>query len=332
MNKAQYYAFLRAVAKYYNVDPEMVIRGESFNLEVPQAALLGQNIQQRSDFLKEINVLNVVEVMGYKLLGSPETPITGRHQDERHFARLDHSQSKYELAETDSGVIVPWSMFDQFARLNQNGELAALYSEFVQTQIALDQLQIGWHGKSVAAETTEPDLSDVNKGWLHLLEQDKPENVLTDPLTIYGAGADFVSLDDLALELKQALDYRHQNRTDLVFLVGADLANAEARYITKDAKLKPTERAALGSNNLMGSFGGMRAITPPNFPAKGAVVTTLKNLSIYTQGASVRRRFESNEDRKGIIDSYYRNEGYVVEDNGLMTAIKAENVTIGKPE
>ncbi len=332
MNKLQFHAFLTAVAKYYNVDPAAVIRGESFNLEVPQAALLGQNIQQRSDFLKDINVLNVLDVKGKKLLGSPETPITGRHPNLRHLASLEHTQSSYELHKTDSGVLVPWDMFDHFARLNQNGELAALYSEFVQTQIALDQLQIGWHGKSAAADTTAPDLSDVNEGWLFQLERDKPANVLTDPLTIYGTGADFASLDDLALELKQALDYRHQNRTDLVFLVGADLANAEARYITKDAKLKPTERAALGSNNLMGSFGGMRSSTPPNFPAKGAVVTTLKNLSIYTQGSSARRRFESNEDRMGIIDSYYRNEGYVVEDNGLMTAIKADNVTIGKPE
>ena len=331
MNKPAFYSFLTAVANYYGVDPQTVLRGESFNLEIPKAALLGKNIQQRSDFLKQINVQNVLNVKGNKLFGAAEAAITGRHQDKRHLVNLSHTQSTYELFKTDSGVIIPWEMFDHFAALNQNGELGSLYAEYVQNPIALDQLQIGWHGKTVADNTTATDLSDVNIGWLALLERDKPANVLTDAVNIFGDGGEYANLDELALELKQGLDYRHQNRTDLVFLVGADLANAESRFLSKAAKLKATERVALGSTELTGSFGGMTAITPPNFPAKGAAVTTLKNLSIYTQGASVRRRFESNEDRMGIIDSYYRMEGYVVEDNGLMTAIKAESVTIGEP-
>lgn len=328
MNK-HYFNFLKAVAEYYNVPLDSLLRGQSFSLEVPTAALLGENIQQRSDFLKEINMVQVMDVKGHKLFGATEKPITGRKKDGRYLASLEHSQATYELAETDSGVIVPWMMFDQFARLNNGGELSALYSEYVQTQIALDILQVGWHGSSVAEDTVADDLSDVNVGWLHQLKRDREANVLTGS-TIYGKGDDWATLDDLALELKQALDYRHQNRTDLVFLVGADLANAEARYITQHAKLTPTERVALGSHNLMGSFGGMVAMTPPNFPANGAAVTTLKNLSVYTQGSSVRRRFESDEDRKGVIDSYYRMEGYVVEDLGLMTM--AENITINKPE
>lgn len=328
MYRQHFNYFIHAVAKYYNVAPDALLRGEDFSLTVPQAALLGENIQQRSDFLKQINMLQVTDIKGYKLFGATETPITGRKADGRHLATLSHTEGKYELAETDSGIIVPWKIFDQFARLNNGGKLAEKYSEFVQNQIALDMLQVGFHGTSVAENTSASDLSDVNIGWLQQLKTGKAANVLSKH-NIYGAGDDWATLDDLALELKQGLDYRHQNRTDLVFLVGADLANAEARYITKEAKLKPTERVALGSNNLMGSFGGMQAITPPNFPAKSAVVTTLSNLSIYTQQDSVRRRFESNQDKKGVIDSYYRNEGYVVEDLGLMTM--AENLTINTP-
>ncbi|WP_458118773.1 phage major capsid protein, P2 family [Mannheimia haemolytica] len=328
MNKQHFYAFLTAVANYYKVPVDSVLRGESFSLEAPKAALLGENIQQRSDFLKQINMVQVTDIKGNKLFGATEKAITGRKSEGRHLAKLNHTQGKYELAETDAGVIVPWAMFDQFARLNNAGQLFDLYAEYVQTQIALDILQVGFHGKSVAEDTSASDLSDVNLGWLFQLERDKSANVLTGS-TIYGNGDDFSTLDDVALELKQALDYRHQNRNDLVFLVGADLANAEARYVTKEAKLKPSERVALGSNVLFGSFGGMQAITPPNFPAKSAAVTTLKNLSVYTQDSSVRRRFESNEDQKGIIDSYYRQEGYVVEDNGLMTLVK--DLTINKP-
>lgn len=329
--KAEFYSFLRNVANYYGTDVDALIRGESFALEVPKAAELGENIQQRSEFLKSINLDYVTDVSGYKLRGATEKSITGRKKDGRYLARLDHTQGKYQLAETDSGIIVPWAMFDNFARFGDR--LAALYAEFVQTQIALDQLKVGWYGKSVAENTSAADMSDVNKGWMQLARDEKPENVMKDGATvgkikIFGEGADFENLDHLAAELKSGIDLRHRDRNDLVFLVGADLIGKEAELINKAHGLTPTEKAVLGSQNLLGSFGGMRGIVPPNFPARGAVVTTLSNLSIYVQDASVRRSYRNDEDRKGIIDSYYRNEGYVVEDAGLFTAIEFENVKL----
>ncbi|BFQ93155.1 phage major capsid protein, P2 family [Gallibacterium anatis] len=329
--KAEFYSFLRNVANYYGTDVDALIRGESFALEVPKAAELGENIQQRSEFLKSINLDYVTDVSGYKLRGATEKSITGRKKDGRYLARLDHTQGKYQLAETDSGIIVPWAMFDNFARFGDR--LAALYAEFVQTQIALDQLKVGWYGKSVAENTSAADMSDVNKGWMQLEREEKPENVMKDGATvgkikIFGEGADFENLDHLASELKSGIDLRHRDRNDLVFLVGADLIGKEAELINKAHGLTPTEKAVLGSQNLLGSFGGMRGIVPPNFPARGAVVTTLSNLSIYVQDASVRRSYRNDEDRKGIIDSYYRNEGYVVEDAGLFTAIEFENVKL----
>lgn len=298
---------------------------------MPKAAELGENIQQRSEFLKSINLDYVTDLSGYKLRGATEKSITGRKKDGRYLARLDHTQGKYQLAETDSGIIVPWAMFDNFARFGDR--LAALYAEFVQTQIALDQLKVGWYGKSVAENTSAVDMSDVNKGWMQLEREEKPENVMKDGATvgkikIFGEGADFENLDHLAAELKSGIDLRHRDRNDLVFLVGADLIGKEAELINKAHGLTPTEKAVLGSQNLLGSFGGMRGIVPPNFPARGAVVTTLSNLSIYVQDASVRRSYRNDEDRKGIIDSYYRNEGYVVEDAGLFTAIEFENVKL----
>ncbi|MFU2076045.1 phage major capsid protein, P2 family [Gallibacterium anatis] len=329
--KAEFYSFLRNVANYYGTDVDALIRGESFALEVPKAAELGENIQQRSEFLKSINLDYVTDLSGYKLRGATEKSITGRKKDGRYLARLDHTQGKYQLAETDSGIIVPWAMFDNFARFGDR--LAALYAEFVQTQIALDQLKVGWYGKSVAENTSAVDMSDVNKGWMQLEREEKPENVMKDGATvgkikIFGEGADFENLDHLAAELKSGIDLRHRDRNDLVFLVGADLIGKEAELINKAHGLTPTEKAVLGSQNLLGSFGGMRGIVPPNFPARGAVVTTLSNLSIYVQDASVRRSYRNDEDRKGIIDSYYRNEGYVVEDAGLFTAIEFENVKL----
>ncbi|MDA3979031.1 phage major capsid protein, P2 family [Gallibacterium sp. AGMB14963] len=329
--KPEFYAFLRNIAAYYNTDPEALIRGESFALEAPKAALLGQNIQQRSEFLKSINVDFVLDVAGYKLRGATEKPITGRQKVGRHRATLDHTQGQYRCVETDSGIIVPWAMFDNFARFGDG--LAALYAEYVQTQIALDQLKVGWYGESIADNTSAADLSDVNKGWMQLMREERAENVMKDGATVgkiavFGEGADYDNLDQLAADLKSGLDLRHRDRGDLVFLVGADLVGKEAELINKAHGLTPTEKAVLGSQNLLGSFGGMRAIVPPNFPARGAVVTTLSNLSIYVQETSVRRSYRNDEDLKGVIDSYYRNEGYVVEDAGLFTAVEFKNVKL----
>lgn len=332
-NTKLFQALVQAVASHFNADVQAILRGESFSLTAPQASLLGENIQQRSDFLKQINMFQVSHIKGKKLLGATEKGITGRKQNGRYLATLSHDEQGYELAETDSGVIIPWAMFDAFAI--HKDKLTELYAEYVQNQIALDILQIGFNGQSVATDTTKADLSDVNKGWLKLLAEQRSANFLTQgaeagKIKIFGTGADFSCLDDLAFDLKQGLDLRHQNRNDLVFLVGADLVGKETKLIQKQHGLTPTEKAALGSHNLLGSFGGMNAITPPNFPAKGAVVTTLKNLSVYTEAESVRRAIFNDEDRKGIRNSYYRQEGYVVEDLGLMTAIDHTKVEFGE--
>ena len=55
-----------------------MLRGESFALKAPEAALLGENIQQRSDFLKQINMIQVAHTKGQKLFGATEKGVTGQ--------------------------------------------------------------------------------------------------------------------------------------------------------------------------------------------------------------------------------------------------------------
>ncbi|MFA9499910.1 phage major capsid protein, P2 family [Mannheimia sp. E30BD] len=330
--------FLDLVAARYGIDPNVLRLGQSFNVNPTEAAELAGNIQQQSDFLSKINVIGVVNVKGRKIFGATEKAITGRKQNGRHLASIEASENTYELHETDTGVLIPWEYFDNLAGLGVDRLMAGI-AQFVNQQTALDMCQIGWFGERVSPTTSDKELKDVNIGWLKLLETKRPANVYKgkgssgqEKIKIYGADAEFSCLDELALDLRQGLDPRHQNRNDLVFLVGRELAAKESKIISKQHGLKPTERAALGSKTLLGSFGGMEGLTPPNFPAKGAVVTTLENLSIYYQKTSVRRSLRNDEDKKGYVNSYYRNEGYVVEDYGLMTAIKADNVEFGEDE
>lgn len=177
MDKQAFNAMITAYAKHFNVSSFEILAGQSFELTKPQAALLGKNIQQSSDFLKQINFVQVNAVKGKKLLGATEKGITGRKKDGRYLATLDHTESGFELFETDSGVIIPWAMFDNFAIYRDR--LGQLYEEYVNTQIALDILQIGWNGTSVADNTSKPDLSDVNKGWLQLLKEQKKPTIGT---------------------------------------------------------------------------------------------------------------------------------------------------------
>ena len=65
MNKQAYYALAAALAKHFNQPIDSVLRGESFALKAPEAALLGENIQQRSDFLKQINMILTRRVKNY---------------------------------------------------------------------------------------------------------------------------------------------------------------------------------------------------------------------------------------------------------------------------
>ena len=63
----------------------------------------------------------------------------------------------------------------------------------------------------------------------------------------------------------------------------------------------------------MVSFGGLPWESPSNFPARGLIVTSYDNLSIYVQDGSWRRHILDNPKKDRVEDFNSRNEGYVVE-------------------
>lgn len=81
-------------------------------------------------------------------------------------------------------------------------------------------------------------------------------------------------------------------------------------------------------HDLMGAFGALPATTVPNFPARGAVITTYDNLSIYIQEGSIRRKVKDDDELMGVTDSCYRNESYVVEDETLFVGIEFDHVLL----
>ncbi|HBM9353342.1 TPA: phage major capsid protein, P2 family [Citrobacter freundii] len=323
------------LAKQYQADANLILLGKSFAITGPQEEKLLGAVQQSTEFLQLINMPLVTDIAGEKVFAGTQQTITGRKKEGRYRRNIDPTGGKYTCVETDSGVIIPWHLADTWARMGD--QFMSLYAQFVQRQIALDQMMIGWNGTSVADNsdpTVKKLLEDVNKGWMQWMRDNLPKNILTGGKTAdkihigTDKDADYTSLDHLAYDLRQGLDPVHRQRTDLVLMVGADLIAKEADAAGKMHGRTPTERAAMKQMDLMGSFGGLPATIPPNFPARGCNITTYANLSIYTQENSMRRAFKDDDEHKGLVDSYYRNEAYVVEDETLFVGIESANVVL----
>ncbi|EIY1687696.1 TPA: phage major capsid protein, P2 family [Escherichia coli] len=323
------------LAKQYGANPDAVFAGKSFAITGPQEERLLGAVQESSDFLNVINMPLVTDSQGEKVFAGMQQTITGRKATGRYRRNIDPTGAKYSCAVTDSGVIIPWHLADTWARMG--ADFLAKYAAFVQRQIALDQMMIGWNGTSVAA-SSDPSahklLEDVNKGWMQWMRDNLAKNILTGGKTANKINlatdkdADYTSLDHLAYDLRQGLEPVHRQRTDLVLMVGADIIAKEADAAGKMHGRTPTERAAMKQMDLMGSFGGLPAVVPPQFPARGCVITTYDNLSIYTQEGSMRRAFKDDDELAGLVDSYYRNEAYVVEDETLFVGIEPGNVML----
>ncbi|BEH73721.1 phage major capsid protein, P2 family [Edwardsiella tarda] len=323
------------LAKQYDANEGNVMQGKYFSITGPQESKFIDAIQARSDFLQKINLIPVTDIAGEKVLAGAQKTITGRKKTGRYRRVASPLGGKYVCVETDSGIVIPWHLMDVWARMGDR--FLEVYATYVQQQIGLDQIMIGWRGTSVA-EDTDPEtnqlLQDVNKGWMQWMRENKAANILTEgdggggKIKIFGDGADYANLDQLGYDLRQGLGDVHRERTDLVFMVGADLVAKEADLVSKAHGLTPTERGAIKQHELMGTFGGMPAATLPNFPARGAVITTFDNLSIYTQSGSMRRKVKDDDEQKGVVDSYYRNEAYVVEDESLFVGIEFDNVVL----
>ena len=265
-----------------------------------------KELSGRSNFLREINWLTVAEPSGKTLFGALDGTTTGRQKDERHRSRLIH-RDQYQTQEADSGVFIPWQLTDELTSLQENFE--ENYTALTESQFVLDMLQIGWNGESVAQNTQASDLSDVNIGWQAQLKQKKPEHIITQGkkagrISLFAENADYKNLNELA-------------------------AKEDAIYANTTENQRPGDTVA-NSHYLANYYGGMPAVIPPCFPPKGAVVTTFRNLSIYTQRGSVYRAIYDDENKVGVINSFRRNDAYVVEKVDLMTAIEPKNVVFSE--
>lgn len=319
---------LRDMARTYGVSHV----SQQFAIDPSIAQELNDKIVEQSTFLAKINIIPVAEMSGQKIFGKSKGPVTSRtdttvagvEREPKHNLGLD--DSLYQLYQTNSDTAIRYDMLDLWAKFP---DLYERYTRYNYEQVANDREIIGWHGISAAKDTdlaANPLLQDVNIGWMQYMRINRQQNVLSEGSTSgvirIGQGGDYLNLDEAVFDLKQGIPYFL--RQNLVALIGDDLVAKEEAGLYKNQAGTPTEKILIGQSKER--FGGIAWDTPSNFPARGLVITSLDNLSLYYQESSWRRFIKDKPEKDQVEDYLSRNEGYVVEDTEKFVAWEFDNV------
>ena len=319
---------------------------------------LEEKIQESSEFLQSINIVGVPAQIGEKVGVTVTRPLASRTNTAGGTRRTPTDPTD---TTDDGGYVCKQTNFDhaiKYAKLDawrHKPEFQTLLRDVILKQQGRDRIMIGFNGTSAAAATdrgANPQLQDVNEGWLHKIRTHAADRVLDDgALTsggtkaIYVAGgvevvdgdatnvataeADYANLDAVAFDALDLLDPWHRGDTDLVVIVGWALVKDKYLNLLQGAGDTATENeAAHRILTLPKQLAGKRAVIVPFFPEDSLLITSLDNLSIYWQ-EETRRRQIKDEPALDQIENYESvNEAYVVEDYGRCALI--ENVRMGK--
>ncbi|NRD73251.1 phage major capsid protein, P2 family [Shewanella sp. VB17] len=331
--KAHVKEYCADIAKNYQVDDVH----HQFSVTEPMELKLRAAMLEAVDFLKLITNLPVDQIQGQVVKVGSTLIATGRKENGRFTSGQDVDGNTYQLTETDSCAAVTWATLAVWANAGTAKQFMKLMSQNATMRFALDKLRVGFNGTSVA-KTTDPEASplgeDVNKGWHQLVKEQAPEQIITDPI-YFNPDADvnalkdneYKTLDAIVTELKNThIHVTLRSDPRLVVLIGSDLtATAQARMANMADT--PTERVAV--QKMDKTIGGLKAYTPPHFPAKRITLCLLNHLHIYTQKGTSHRKSENVEDRKQHEDKYLRWEGYGVEELEGYAAVDEDAMHIG---
>lgn len=314
--------FSTAIQRAANADAS----AKMFAISPPMETALQKAIMQSDLFMGMISLQLRSQIKGQVIDVGGDGLATGRAAEgQRFLASVNQSGNEYELVKTDSGAQIPWELMTQWANSGSKDQWLKLMKESISRRFALDMLRVGFNGTHVAAVTdpaTYPLGQDVNKGWLTVVKEKRPEQVIdTAVLDATGQAADsYKNLDSLVQDLiNTSIAPEHREDPDLVVLVGHNLVAAEQHRLLEAATV-PTEHKA--AQSLAKTIAGRKAFTPPFFPADQIWVTSTKNLQILTQEGTQWRRQINDEDALCYKQNHIRMEGYAVGNMRKFAAIE----------
>ncbi|HAS6882997.1 phage major capsid protein, P2 family [Vibrio parahaemolyticus] len=288
--------------------------------------------------LTDINIVMVEDRQGEAFLwagGEPCTSRTNMDVKDRETTSLLSNPSKYATAETQCDIHIPYGTISKWAVASKSKQYSKdaqknfgmKYTTFVQKRVCSDVLNIGFNGVSVDAETTpSAKLTNVNKGWTQVVKDQKPSQIMSNPLTI-GVNGDYANLDAAVADLlDQKIDIAL--RDDLVCIISDNLI-ADERWRFYNSVEFHTEKK--NTSDTFTHFGGLDSVRIPNFPDNTIVITSLDNLSVYIKESTPYRQIEPNAKRNRVEDYQHREEAYIVENMAKYAALTSLT-PIGEPE
>lgn len=309
-----------------------------FAIEPSVQQRLEARIQESSDFLKQISIVPVDELVGQKIGIGTSGPIASRTdtsgEDERKTRDMQALEGQgYQAVQTNYDTHIRYATLDMWAKFGNKFQL--LLSQAIQRQCALDRIMIGFNGIAAATNTnrvTNPLLQDVNKGWFQYARENAPARIFDSGKTadkvIIGpsAGADYKTLDGLVYDVANTLiEPWHREAPDLVAIVGRKLMH-DKLFPLVDDQTAPTEQLAADIVRSQRRLGGRAGITVPFVPDNAIAITSLSNLAIYYQDGGRRRHVMENPKRDRIETYESSNDAFVIEDLGKFCLI--ENIEL----
>lgn len=280
--------------------------------------------QESSGFLSQINIVPVPEMQGEVLGLSVGTPIASRTDTSGSGTRTTKDPSgldnyTYACKQTNYDTHLTYAKLDLWAKYPD-------FQQRIQNQIvramALDNIRIGFNGTSAAVTTNltnNPNLQDVNIGWLQKLRTDRSSQVMAAGTKVagkvtYGPGGDYATLDALVYDaVSELLPSWAAEDTELRVFVSRDLLHDKYFPMINQANV-PTEQIARDLIMSTKMLGQMPAVRVPFFPLKTIFVTRYDNLSIYEQDGKRRRLIKDVPERDRIEDYQSSNDAFVIED------------------
>ncbi|WP_300173775.1 phage major capsid protein, P2 family [uncultured Aliivibrio sp.] len=327
-------AYTQAVAKQYGIGDAT----EKFSVTPAATQRIIEQIRENNWFLKKINIIPVSNQKGEALGLGVTGMIAGRTDTSGDGERKTKSvfnlkAMPYLCEQVDFDTHMLYRQLDAFAHLKN---FNSIISNQTREQIDANKITIGFYGESCEANTnaiTSPNGEDVCEGWFQALRKHNPKAMLKEGKTAdeirIGEGGDFINLDLAVMNVRGLLHDACENASDVIAIIGSDLlAYEKAKFYAKNGNT-PSEKAKIEETQVIGTYGGLPAVSVPGFPPSGILVTSYKNLSIYIQEGSIRRSVGKKNDAKNRIENFESmNMAYVVEQLDKAAAIEFDNVKL----
>ncbi|MBI0277279.1 phage major capsid protein, P2 family [Hafnia alvei] len=333
--------YISRQAQLNGVSANHVTQGFTITPSVEQ--VLENKKQQSADLLQKINVAPVSLQTGQKLglgvtgpVSSINTSTTVRRTP-TDVSTLD--ENDYACQQVNVDTFVPYAKLDMWAEFPDFQK--RLTDQIVQRS-ALDTIMIGFNGTSRANPSdpaTNPLLQDCGVGWLQRIRETAPQRVMSG-VTISSLGSDgkiirgtYNNIDGAVTDAKNSLlDPWYQRAGDLVVICSSTLvSDRELAVLNYLSATNPNSEALAGQLiAARQSIASLPTYIAPYIPDGCVLVTPFKNLSIYWQKGTHRRRVADEPQYNRIATYESVNYDFVVEDFGA--ACLLDGLTWAQPD